>query len=324
MSIASKQVFLRDTEKALGKVLTVELMQKVMPIIGENLAAFDMEQIQTVDGGDCLKAFIEAKEVEGRSPKTMTRYAYIIKKFLEQTNVETEKVTVYHLRAFLMAEKKRGISDRTLAGYRDIFSSYFGWLFNEGLIQQNPCANLGAVKCMKVVREPYSPTDIERLKEACSSLRDRAIIAFLLSTGCRISEVCALNRTDIDFASSECTVLGKGNKERVVYLDSVAVMLLQRYLSKRKDAHSALFVGLRGERLEPGGVRAMLKVLEQKTGVQNVHPHRFRRTLATNLIAHGMPIQEVAAILGHDKLDTTMKYVYLEKSSIKNSYRKYA
>ena len=324
MSIASKQVFLRDIEKALGSILTVELMQKVMPIIGENLAMFDVEQIEAVDGGDCLRAFIEAKEVEGRSPKTMERYAYIIKRFLETSNAKTEKVTVYHLRAFLMSEKRRGISDRTLNGYRDIFSSYFGWLFKEGLIQQNPCANLGAVKCQKVVREPYSSTDIERLKEACTSLRDRAIISFLLSTGCRISEVCGLNKNDIDMVAAECTVLGKGNKQRVVYLDSVTIMLLKRYFATRDDIHEALFVGLRGERLTPGGVRAMLKVLEQKTGVPNAHPHRFRRTLATNLIAHGMPIQEVAAILGHDKLDTTMRYVFMEKSAIKNSYAKYS
>lgn len=324
MSIASKQVFLRDTEKALGKVLTVELMQKVMPLIGENLALFDMEQKEVVDCGDYLKAFVEAKEVEGRSPKTLERYAYIIKRFLNENNVATEKVTVYHLRAFLMSEKRRGIADRTLAGYRDIFSSYFGWLFNEGLIPHNPCANLGPVKCMKVVREPYSPTDIERLKEACKSLRDRAMIAFLLSTGCRISEVCALDRTDVDFVASECTVLGKGNKERVVYLDSVAVMLLQRYLASRKDVNNALFVGQRNERLQPGGVRFMLKHLEHKAGVPNVHPHRFRRTLATSLIAHGMPIQEVSMILGHDKIDTTMGYVRMDKTTVKNSFKRYA
>ena len=124
--------------------------------------------------------------------------------------------------------------------------------------------------------------------------------------------------------SHPVTVLGKGNKERVAYLDSVALMLLQRYLATRQDAHNALFVGQRGERLQPGGVRYMLKQLAKKTGVQNVHPHRFRRTLATNLIVHGMPIQEVAAVLGHDKIDTTMRYVFMEKSSVKNSYRKYA
>lgn len=351
MSIASRQVLLKDAEKAFGSVLTVEQMQKIMPMLGEALAGFDVEQVTDADasGGDLLCAFVEAKEIEGRSKKTLERYQYIIRQFLKASGTVTQKVTVYHIRSFLMAEKRRGLSDRTLEGYRCVFSSFFGWLQKEGLIPANPCANLGAIKCAKVVREPYSATDIERLKEACSSLRDRAIIMFLLSSGCRISEVCGLNRNDIDMASAECTVLGKGNKERVVYLDSVALMLLRRYLDERrgpcaldpgqrpgqsrptgascqsrKDAHNALFVGLRGERLQPGGVRAMLKQLEAKTGVPNVHPHRFRRTLATNLIARGMPIQEVAAILGHDKLDTTMKYVYLEKSSIKNSFAKYA
>lgn len=326
MSIASRQVLLKDAEKAFGSVLTVEQMQKVMPMLGETLAGFEVEQVSGADdpGGDLLCAFIEAKEIEGRSKKTLERYQYIIRQFLKASCTVTQKVTVYHIRSFLMAEKRRGLSDRTLEGYRCVFSSFFGWLQKEGLIAANPCANLGAIKCAKVVREPYSATDIERLKEACGSLRDRAIITFLLSSGCRISEVCGLNRNDIDMASAECTVLGKGNKERVVYLDSVALMLLRRYLASRKDAHNALFVGLRGERLQPGGVRAMLKQLEAKTGVPNVHPHRFRRTLATNLIARGMPIQEVAAILGHDKLDTTMKYVYLEKSNIKNSFAKYA
>lgn len=326
MSIASRQVLLKDAEKAFGSVLTVEQMQKIMPMLGEALAGFEVEQVTDADdsGGDLLCAFIEAKEIEGRSKKTLERYQYIIRHFLKASGTTTQKVTVYHIRSFLMAEKRRGLSDRTLEGYRCVFSSFFGWLQKEGLIPANPCANLGAIKCAKVVREPYSATDIERLKEACSSLRDRAIIMFLLSSGCRISEVCGLNRNDIDMASAECTVLGKGNKERVVYLDSVALMLLRRYLSSRKDAHNALFVGLRGERLQPGGVRAMLNQLEAKAGVPNVHPHRFRRTLATNLIARGMPIQEVAAILGHDKLDTTMKYVYLEKSNIKNSFAKYA
>lgn len=326
MSIASKQVLLKETEKALGAILTVELMQKVMPVIGETLAGFEVEQIVQPEnkGNDLLQAFLDAKEVEGRSKKTLERYAYLIGRLLEEINTTTEQVTVYHLRSFFMAEKRRGISDRTLEGFRSVFSSYFGWLTKEGLIQTNPCANLGAIKYSKQVREPYSDADIEQLKEACKTPRDRALIALLMSTGCRISEICGLNRSDIDFQASECTVLGKGNKERAAYLDSVALMLLQRYLATRKDAHNALFVGVRGERLQPGGVRYMLKQLAKKTGVQNVHPHRFRRTLATNLIVHGMPIQEVAAVLGHDKIDTTMGYVFMEKSSVKNSYRKYA
>lgn len=326
MSIAAKQLLLKEVEKELGSTLTVKDMEAVMLRLNSIVTDFEVEQHDSLnsDSEEFLNAFLEAKEIEGRSPKTLTRYKYIIERFLADVHTSTSKVTIYHLRSFLMSEKRRGISDRTLEGFRSVFSSYYGWLHKEGLIQDNPCANLGPIKCIKVIREPYSSADIERLKEACKSLRDRTIIMFLLTTGCRISEMCGLNRADIDFQSGECTVLGKGNKQRVVYLDGVAIMLLRRYLNQRTDLNPALFVGARSERLEPGGVRAMLKVLEKKTGVHNVHPHRFRRTLATNLITHGMPIQEVAAILGHDKLDTTMKYVYLEHSAVKNSYRKFA
>lgn len=326
MSIASKQIFLKDIEAELGRILTAETLSKVMPAVSCVLGSFEVEQTSQGGAGseDLLRAFIDAKQVEGRSRKTLERYAYVIRNLLEYTGAPTEQINVYHLRAYLMAEKGRGIVDRTLEGYRSVFSSYFGWLAKEGLIRSNPCANLGAIKCPKLVKEPYSDTDIERLKEACTSLRDRAIIAFLLSTGCRIGEVCALNRADIDFQAMECTVFGKGSKERVVYLDSVAAMMLRRYLDSRTDMSRALFIGQRGERLQAGGVRYMLKQLEEKTGVPNVHPHRFRRTLATNLISRGMPIQEVAAILGHDKLDTTMRYVFMDNNTIKNSYRKYA
>lgn len=325
MSIGAKTVLLRELETSLGSLLTAEMLGKAMPLIGDTLAAYDVERIsEPAMGEDLLDAYLAAKEVEGRSAKTMALYAYTIRRLMEHANTDTRHVTVYHIRAFLMAEKKRGISESTINGNRSVFSSYFGWLQKEGLIQANPCANLGAIKCPKVVREPYSAEDLERLREACKTIRDRALMEFLLSTGCRISEVCALNRDDIDYQTLECTVTGKGNKQRVVYLDPVAAMLLKRYISSRTDADPALFIGLRAERLQPNGVRVMLRVLEKKTGVQNVHPHRFRRTLATNLIARGMAIQEVAAVLGHDKLDTTMRYVYLDKTAVKNSYRKYA
>ena len=325
MSIAAKSVLMRELENRLGALLTADTLGKAMPLIGDALAAFEVEQTIAPDRNeDLLEAFLDAKEVEGRSKNTMERYAYIIRRFMSDTNTDTRHVTVYHIRAYLMAEKKRGIGESTIDGYRSVFSSYFGWLQKEGLIQSNPCANLGAIKTPKVVREPYSAEDLERLREACKTIRDRALMEFLLSTGCRISEVCTLNRTDIDFQSLECTVTGKGNKQRVVYLDAVAAMLLKRYLASRSDANPALFIGLRDERLLPGGVRVMLKVLAKKSGVANVHPHRFRRTLATNLISRGMVIQEVAAILGHDKLDTTMRYVFLDKTAVKNSYRKYA
>ena len=325
MSIAAKTVLLKDLETRLGKFLTAEMLGTVMPEIGECFTAYDVTQIAEPNRNeDLLEAFLSAKEVEGRSHSTTERYVYILRRFLSETNTDTHRVTVYHIRAYLMSEKRRGISDLTLEGYRSVFSSYFGWLHNEGLIPANPCANLGTIKCPKIIREPYSAEDLERLREACKTLRDRVILEFLLSTGCRISEVCALNRDDIDFLAMECVVTGKGNKQRIVYLNAVATMLLKRYLSQRHDENPALFVGKGAERLLPGGVRVMLKKLEDRSGVTNVHPHRFRRTLATHLIARGMAIQECAAILGHEKLDTSMRYVYLDKTTVKNSYRKFA
>ena len=243
---------------------------------------------------------------------------------METVRVNTRSITVYHLRQYLAQEKARGIADSTLEGTRQVFSSYFNWLQREGLIQTNPTANLGAIKCAKKIKLTYSEIDIERLKFNCKRLRDRAIVCFLKSTGCRISEMTQLNRDDIDLAALEVTVLGKGNKERTVYLDQVTGMLIDEYLKSRTDDHPALFIGKGTERLKPGGVRYMLRHLAERASVNHVHPHKFRRTLATNLIRHGMPIQEVAAILGHDKLDTTMRYVVLDKSDVKNSYRKYA
>lgn len=328
MSTASKQALLRDFEVSIGSIVTADTQNAIMRILSEQLSMYNIEQIENVitdgESGELLQTFLATKRIEGCSDKTIERYRYIIQRTFNAVNTPIRKISVFHLRKYLADEKARGISDRTLDGIRQILSSYFGWLQKEGLIDKNPTVNLGAIKGIKKVRKPLSSSEIESLKEACDNDRDKAIIATLLSTGCRISEICALNRDSIDFASMEILVLGKGNKERMVYLDDVAVMLLKRYLNARTDNHKALFVGKGSERLKPGGIRRMLNKVAKRAGVDNVHPHRFRRTLATNLIHHGMPIQEVARILGHDKLDTTLKYTFLDNTDVKHSYRKYA
>ena len=328
MSITAKQYLLKQLSGELGGALTKDDLSIVQDKLNNVLSMFDVE---TVDDGETdietseyLVAFLDAKGIEGRSPKTIAHYQYILTKAMEQIGVPIRRVTVFHLRTYLARKKADGISDKTLEGIRCVLSSFFGWLHKEGLLRENPCANLAPIKCAKKVRVPYSDVDIERLKEVCTSNRDKALIVFLLATGCRISEVCALDRDSIDIAAMECTVLGKGNKERTVFLDDVTVMLLQRYLAEREDDYPALFVGKGTSRLTPGGVRARLKTLSARANVENVHPHRFRRTLATNLINRGMQIQDVASILGHDKLDTTMKYVFIDKANVKNAYVKYA
>ena len=326
MSIEAKATLLKAVEQTLSTEITAADMSKVLTALADQLAGYQLIQTDPGDMGadDLLDAYTAAMQIQGRSPKTIERYRYIILRMMETVRVNTRSITVYHLRQYLAQEKARGISDSTLEGNRQVFSAYFNWLQREGLIQNNPTANLGAIKCAKKIKLTYSDIDIERLKFKCKSVRDRAIVCFLKSTGCRISEMTQLNRNDIDLAALEVTVLGKGNKERTVYLDQVTGMLIKEYLDQRTDDHPALFIGKGTDRLQPGGVRYMLCHLAENASVNHVHPHKFRRTLATNLIRHGMPIQEVAAILGHDELDTTMQYVVLDKSDVKNSYRKYA
>lgn len=327
MSVIAKQTFIAELKNRMSNKLTLTDIDKLIEELQSQMVYYDMERREDdavkQDFDEMLKLFLDAKRIEGRSEKTLERYRYILSRYREADDTPVRDMTVHNLRQYLSDEKKRGISDSTLKGYREIFSSFFGWIFREGLINNNPSANLNTIKCRKEIRMPYSDVDIEKLKEACTGIRDKAIITFLLATGCRISEVCGLDRDDVDFRCMECTVLGKGNKERTVYLDSVAAMQLQNYLASRHDNERALFVGKGTERLHPGGIRKRLNEIGVKAGVVNVHPHRFRRTLATNLINHGMPIQEVASILGHEKIDTTMTYVYIDKQNVKNSYKKY-
>jgi len=325
MAIEAKATLLKNLEQQLSTKITAADMSRVLSAVSDQLAAYHVEQVDEgnfVD--DLLDAYIAALEIQGRSDKTIQRYRFMIRRMMAEIKVSTRSVTVYHLRQYLASEKARGLKDSTLESNRQVYNAYFNWLSREALIDTNPVANLGTIKYAKKIKKTYSETDIEKMKFCCKTLRDRAIVCFLLSTGCRISEMTGLNRADVDLNNLECRVQGKGNKERTVFMDAVSAMLLREYLGQRQDDFPALFIGKGTERLSPSGVRQMLTKLQVASTVDHVHPHKFRRTLATNLIRHGMPIQEVAAILGHDKLDTTMKYVVLDKTDVKNSYRRFA
>lgn len=326
MAYEAKKQLLNEMERALATMVTADQMTAILSTIADKLSGYDLTVVEQdfTEADDLLDAYVSALSVEGKSPKTIERYKYIIGRMRETMKVPTRQITVYHLRKYLQMEKARGISDRTLESTRQVFSAYFNWLQREGLIQGNPTANLGAIKYQKKVKKIYSEVDLEKMKFGCTCVRDLAIVGFLASTGCRISEMTALNRDDVDLVNLECKVVGKGNKERTVFLSPVAGMALQQYLESRTDTEDALFIGKGTSRMHPGGVRFMLKNLEDRTHVEHIHPHKFRRTLATTLARHDMPIQNVAAILGHEKLDTTMQYVVLDKSEIKNSYIKYA
>lgn len=328
MTILAKQKLVSEVSEEVGDFLTVTNTRRVADVLTDKLNDYEINELKPDDIGNetigLLKAFLNAKEIEGRSRKTIERYSFILEKALRGIGSPAEQVNVFQIRAYLMEEKNRGLQDSSIEGVRCVLSSFFGWLWKEGLIKTNPCANVGAVKCQKKIRLPYSAVEIAKLKASCSSQRDLSIVCFLLSTGARISEVCALNRDDIDFRALECTVMGKGNKERTVYIDEVTAMELNNYLDSRCDDKPALFIGKGTDRITPGGIRFMLHELGKQAGVENVHPHRFRRTLATSLINHGMSIQEVATLLGHENINTTMKYVYINSANVKSSYRKYA
>ena len=322
--IDAKVSFMTQMEAGLTDTLTVDQMKKMQTVGYAILDKFDLVELaDEMEQDDLLDCYVSAMKVECRSQKTIDRYVYVIGRMMEFVKVPTRRVSVYHLRNYLTHEKERGICEQTLEGYREIFSAYFNWLQRESLIDRNPCVNLGVIKVPKKEKKTYTDAELERLNWFCGNIRDRAILHFLRSTGCRISEITGLNRDQVNLELLECVVHGKGNKERTVYLDEVAGMLLAEYLNGRIDDVPALFINKQHDRLNPGGVRAMLNKLAEKAGVDHVHPHKFRRTLATDLARHGMPIQEVAKVLGHEKLDTTMKYVVLNKDDVKASYRRY-
>ena len=326
-NIADKQFLLNLFEEKSKTILTIEQNNYVINALNEILNSFDvafMVNNKDIDNSlNYVGAFLDAKRIEGRSNLTIERYEYIIKKMLHQINVPIQDINIFHLRNYLMRQKEGGKSDKTLEGERSVICSFFNWLYKENLLKINPTANLSPIKVSKKIKIPYSNTDLKKLEENCVNNRDKAIIYFLFATGCRISEVCKLNKVDIDFINKKCKVCGKGDKERTVYVNDVTLMFLERYLNGRDDNFPSLFCGKGSSRMTPGGVRAMLRKLSLVSGVENVHPHRFRRTLATELIDKGMSIQEVSRVLGHAKLETTMIYCTIGQEMVATNHKKY-
>lgn len=272
-----------------------------------------------------LKRYLATKRIEGLADSTLRRYAEINLEVIRFLQKPLYEVTTYDLRFYLSVRRQQGrVSNRTLDGMRRCINGFFGWLSAEGLIGRNPCAALKQIKYRKVVKKPYSAVELEKMRNACQNIRDLALIEFLYATACRVSEVSRLDIVDVDFDNLECTVLGKGNKERVVYLTEVAAMYLQQYLDTRKDTSNALFVGRGTRRIGKNGIEAIVKRLGKAAGVENAHPHRYRRTSATNLLDRGMNIQDVAAILGHADLKTTQIYCYISQSNVRAAYYKFA
>lgn len=275
---------------------------------------------------DIIQTFLAAKRVEGCSNKTLTYYDSTIRNVLKSTGKAVQDITTDDLRIYLDSyQTNNGVSKVTIDNIRRILSTFFAWLEDENFIIKSPVRRIHKVKTCKTVKETYSDEFLEIMRDNAESIRDLAMIDLLASTGIRVGELVLINRTDVDFVNRECIVLGKGNKQRKVYFDARTKIHLQRYLSERTDDNPALFVTLNKphSRLQIKGVEVRLQRLGRKLGLIRVHPHKFRRTLATMAIDKGMPIEQVQQLLGHESVDTTLQYAMVNQNNVKVSHRKF-
>lgn len=273
-----------------------------------------------------LKIFLAAKRVEGCSEKTIRYYDSTIRNVLNVIGKEIELVTTDDLRVYLDDYQMHShVSKVTIDNIRRILSSFFAWLEDEDYIVKSPVRRIHKVKTCKTVKETYSDEALELMRDNSECIRDLAIIDLLASTGMRVGELVKLNRNDIDFENRECIVLGKGNKQRKVYFDARTKIHLRNYLRSRADDNEALFVSLQKpyNRLQISGVEIRLRELGRKLDLNKVHPHKFRRTLATMAIDKGMPIEQVQQLLGHQSVDTTLQYAMVNQNNVKLSHRRY-
>lgn len=278
------------------------------------------------DSDELVSAFLSAKRIEGCSEKTLKYYQTTIEAMCSTVGKSLRRITTEDLRSYLTEyQKRKNLSRVTVDNVRRILSSLFAWLEDEDYILKSPVRRIHKVKTASNIKETYTDESLELMRDGCTELRDLAMIDMLASTGMRVGEMVLLNRDDINFADRECVVFGKGDKERVVYFDARTKIRLQNYLESRTDNSPALFVSLKAphERLKIGGVEVRLRELGQKLGIQKVHPHKFRRTLATMAIDKGMPIEQLQRLLGHSKIDTTLQYAMVKQSNVKLAHKKY-
>ena len=278
------------------------------------------------DGNQLLDSFITAKRIEGCSEKTLKYYRTTIENMAEAVGKSVRHIQTEDLRTYLTNYKQKNSPSRvTIDNIRRILSSFFSWLEDEDYIIKSPVRRIHKVKTATNVKETYTDEDLEKMRDNCVELRDLAIIDMLASTGMRIGEMVLLNKADIDFNERECVVFGKGDKERVVYFDARTKIHLQNYINSRTDENPALFVTLRSpfERIKIGGIETRLRKMGKELEIEKVHPHKFRRTLATMAIDKGMPIEQLQQLLGHKRIDTTLQYAMVKHSNVKQAHRKY-
>lgn len=324
-----KNELITDIVQQMLPYLDNSQTKKLQQVLEHSL--FQYEIIEAVapsndDSENLVNIFIAAKRIEGCSEKTLKYYQTTIDAMINAINKSVRHIQTEDLRFYLTQYQKKNQSSRvTIDNIRRILSSFFAWLEDEDHILKSPVRRIHKVKTGTNIKETYNDEELEKMRDNCTELRDLAIIDMLASTGMRIGEMVLLNRIDINFAERECVVFGKGDKERLVYFDARTKLHLQNYLDSRIDNNPALFVTIRApyKRIQIGGIEVRLRKIGKMLGITKMHPHKFRRTLATMAIDKGMPIEQLQQLLGHKRIDTTLQYAMVKQSNVKIAHKKY-
>lgn len=309
----------------MADVLNAAQLKRLQEVLLKRLVKDEPEK-KKISNQEYLNKFLEAKKIEGCSERTIKYYKLTVEQLLKKVLHPIRKVTTEQMREYLVDYQKiNNCGKTTIDNVRRNISSFFSWLEEEDYILKSPMRRIHKIRAEKLVKNVITDEDIERLRDGCDCLRDVAMIDLLYSTGIRVGELVRLNRADINFSERECVVFGKGDKERRVYFDAKSKIHLINYLKSRIDDNPALFVSLDKpyNRLKISGVEIRLRQLGRKLHLDRVHPHKFRRSMATRAIDKGMPIEQVQKILGHSQIDTTMQYAIVNQNNVKAAHRKY-
>lgn len=327
-----KETFLSAVIHRLESNFTAEQMEMVAGVVQEELSKYEInrqasdDEVQMRENSQLVGVFLSAKRIEGCSEKTIHYYQSSIEKLINAIKKDVYNITTNDIRCYLAEQQNtKNLSKVTIDNLRRIFSSFFSWLEDEDYITKSPVRRIHKVRTNTLVKEVLSDESMEVLRDSCTEIRDIAMIDLLASTGIRVGELVKMNREDIDFQERQCVVLGKGNKEREVYFNARTKIHLKRYLGERTDSNPALFVSFAAphSRLTISGVEVRLRQLGKRANILKVHPHKFRRTLATIAIDKGMPIEQVQKLLGHVKIDTTLHYAMVNQTNVKLAHRKF-
>ena len=325
-----KEKLIAEVMQAMLQYLDNAKLVQLKQVLERTVSMYEVSKNECLEekenDNNLIEKFISAKRIEGCSEKSLKYYRATIEALVSAVGKNVKSILTEDLRTYLTEYQNKHQSSRvTIDNIRRILSSFYSWLEDEDHIIKSPVRRIHKVKTTKNVKDTFSDEDIEKMRDGCDELRDLAMIDLLSSTGMRVGEMVLLNRADINFSERECVVLGKGSKERIVYFDAKAKLHLQQYLDSRTDDNPALFVSLRApyERIKIGGIEHRFREMGKRLNIPKVHPHKFRRTLATVAIDKGMPIEQLQQLLGHQRIDTTLHYAMVKQSNVKAAHRKY-